>query len=705
MNETDRTLVATIKDYEQNLQELYELQRIIWDRNILFHLGQQWIEIDGDTRSWKSSKYRYNEIDVLYPTPVTNITYDKVQTIVSNIRKSFPSPYATNRVGTDIAKRSARFSDVLLKYYEEKNQIKHQVGDASLQCLLLGGCILRPYWNLDTGKYIEQQITACPVCQVKFSTDVQACLMCGGQVMPLTDKSGQPETETIPIGDPDCELTSYYEWLFDPLADELKHQRWKMRRRVMSAKWVNKTYGTKIKPDPSLSEEYWYKYKINSWQSTGFSFEQDDARYIEHFMQDGVPFIEFWRKPEDHKDKGEYVIIGGDQLVKKFDFPWKDGKWHEIHIRFAKEVHQFYGIPFINLLVPINRRLNKIDQMIEWNRHTSIDPILTNETDTGVENEEFYGRLGRIINPIPGKSAGIGYIEPKPLAIQIYEERKNTIEDADRVTISSIFSGKLPEARTPAASVEMVIEQNSSKLSDFGINLAEGYTEVYYNWLAMCRRNMPVERQFSIIGEEHEYETMAFKGDDLEGDAKFDNGGLLVRIDYDSVYPKSRAADKQMMIELMQYQFISPQDDFIRALVYEKFGFNKDGVNNSFNVHQSAAKREIIQMDQGIDISAEYAKSFYGKDINAPEAANDPNFDPTMGLLPNQNHAIHVEIETRHVNSEKFWHLSPEIQKIHLRHLTLETVALQKQQQAQMQQQIMLAQQAKGAPGGIIGGQ
>jgi hypothetical protein len=703
MSEKEKKIVKDIKDKEENLREFYELQRVIWDRNILFHLGQQWIEIDTETRTWKSSARRYKDVDFHYPMPVTNISYDKVQTIVSNIVKSFPSPYATNRVGTDKAKRSARFSDVAVKYYEEKDNMKQQVGDAALQCLLMGGCILRPYWNLETGKYIEQILRACPICMLSFNINIEKCPQCGNELMMMMDKSGEPKIDRIPLGDPACELTSYYEWLFDPLAEELENQRWKMRRRVKSAEWINDTYGSKIKPDSTLAEEYWYKYKINFWQSTGYSFESEDNRYIEHFLESGTPFIEYWERPETKDDKGKYVILAGEQLVKEFQFPWIDGKWHDIHLRFAKEVHQFYGFPFINLLIPINNRLNRIDQQLIWNRQMCIDPILMVEQNVGVENEEFYGKLGRIINPISGKSAGISYLEQKPYPIQIYEERKFVIEDSDRLTISNVYSGQMPEGRTAAATVEMSIEQNSSKLNQFGINLAQGYVKVYREYLRLLKNNMPVERQFSILGEEHEYETFAFKGQELEGDPDFEEGGLLVRIDYDTVYPKSRAADKQMLIELMQYQFINPQDDFIRAIVYEKFGFNKDGVNNSFNIDQSAANREIILMDQGQDVSAMYAQKYYKFDLNKVDTMA-PDFDPKVGLLPHQNNAIHMEIERRYVNSEKFQHLSPEIQAIHLRHLELENIALQREQQQRMQQQIMMAQYAKGAPRGIIGG-
>uniref|UniRef100_A0A6H1ZIZ3 Portal protein n=1 Tax=viral metagenome TaxID=1070528 RepID=A0A6H1ZIZ3_9ZZZZ len=721
----DSNVIQLVKDKEDNLREYFELQRLMWDRNIFFHMGQQWIELDLDSRSWRDSKYRYSEIDPLYPTPVTNITFDKVQTILSNITKSFPSPYATHRVGSDKAKQSARYADVALKYFEEKKDMKTKVSDTALQCMLLGGCILKPYWDLETGKYREElktktekrpqdvPIKVCPDCNIEYRVNVPQCLQCGNGLVnetkkevvdvqvPVISKDGIPQTEHIPIGDPNCELTSYYEWLFDPLVDELDKQRWKMRRRVKSAKWIENTYGVKVKADPTLADEYWHMYKINFWHSTPFSFKEDITRYLYNFMQDAVPFIEYWEKPETTKDKGRYLILAGEQKVADRDFPYEDGKWREIHVRFAKEILQFYGIPFINLLIGPNVRINKIDQQIEWNRQTVIDPITVNPTGSGVEQEEFYGRLGRYIEPNPAVSDKIGYLHPEPYPAQVYQERQNTFEDIDKLTISDSFSGKLPETRTAAASIEMAIEQNAAKLSLFGSSLGLGFTKVYREWVQLMRYNMPVERKFSIMGEEQEYESIAFSGEELWGDPDYDDGGLLIRIDYDSIYPKSRAADKQMMIELLQYGFINPQDDFMRSLVFQKFGFDKEGVNQGFNSDLSCANREVIRMKNGIDVSADYAKDHYNIDLSKMNP-QDPQFDPTVGLKPGQNHFIHLEVVRKYVQSEEFEHQPPEVQQIFLRHLSLEQVASQRQRDAQMEEQIKLAQQAKGAPGGII---
>ena len=362
MAKKDSKTLNEIKERETNLSQLFQLRSVRWDRNILKYQGYHWIEYMQNSNSWRSAVRDYQSLDRRYPTPVTNYVFDQVYTVASNIIQGFPLPYARNRVNTPEAKKSANFQDTLLKYYcsEENWDWSAIINDIINWCLITGGCLAVPYWDLDTGRFVNEPkmetktelvptpVKSCQNCATDNPMETPQCLACGSteliesianisqsQEVPKIGKNGQPLTKKIPIGDPSIRISPYYEFLFDPHAQDLNGKNgmgWIMHREVKDTDWVNEKFNSSVKPNYKDNERYLYSQRVNSWVG-GQSFTGTGVAWgMDKFSKNMCTYKRFWKRPQKISDKGQFVVVAGDEIVHEAEFPpeW-DGQFNWSH--------------------------------------------------------------------------------------------------------------------------------------------------------------------------------------------------------------------------------------------------------------------------------------------------------------------------------------------------------------------------------------
>ena len=701
-------IVKCIEDKESILSASYNLRRLLWDMHILKYKGYHWIERNRGTNRWESSTYRFTNINKRYPTPVTNFVFDKVETVRSNIVKTFPLPYITSRVGTEKAKRASKFSDTAIKYYYDANKINYRdiISKEVGWGLLTGGWVAIPYWNTDTGKFVveyekeeireytpvKKKICSNIGCGATNEMSAQQCRVCTSPNMMEIDTQDEKITEVenkdkikekYPLGEPAMIISPYYEWYFNTMFEELEDSNWTIRFQVKSNDWIEDKFNVKPKNDATDSNIGWHIQRINQWiggDVNGGSVTSD----LRSMMNENSVIKEIWHKPCKKYKKGIHAIIcGGDELMNK-EFPWKDGKFHFYHGRYAKIMGAMHGQSFVEGMIPINDMINRIDQQLIWSRHLIIDPILDNPIASGIDNSELEGIKGRIVRSSDPQFRP-AYIQPDMSYLaQAFKEREVRMADLESIGVPDLMGGKLPEARTQWATVNTMLERASSKLAGFIINLIDCNVKVTWEILRLIKENMTDKRKFDIMGQEEEYEVQAFQGTDIEGDTDFENGGIQIQINLDDAEPKSRTAEKQMYIEAMQAGMQIPQDPLAQADMYKVWGLDKKGINAAVTIDQKAAQREIVEMEAGIDITEQYLQKY------------------KQPIMPGENTMIHREIHRRDIQSEKFAKSDEKIQGIKFKHFMMTEQIFQQQQQQQIMQQAQQAIAAKGAPGGII---
>uniref|UniRef100_A0A6H1ZIB0 Putative topoisomerase n=1 Tax=viral metagenome TaxID=1070528 RepID=A0A6H1ZIB0_9ZZZZ len=721
-------ILSVIEDIEHALEDQFEEQRISWDRNILKDKNQHWIGYNTNDKRWYNNKSMYARIDPHYPTPQTNVLSDKAQTIRASMMKAWPSPYVTHRIKSERAKRAARSADIVLKHYEEVLKMKRKTSDILGWCLFAGGCIGIPYANNDTGKFLPVPLMDMET--VVENVDVKVCSLCGTanppevqqcqnetcqstslipekvpktieRPVPRLDKTGNPLYDDIPLIEPGFVVSSYYEWLFDPFCEEIEDMRWIIRRRIADRETVEKEYkdvleGKKLDSDSNMSDKYWYLQRINSWPSSGVRFNQYEGEFSRYFLKDSIPFREYLQRPKGKDDKGRYVIVAGSEIVHDGAFPWEDGKWHYCHFRYRKSPGSFYGISLADDIGPLNDIINRIDQQIIWNRHVFVNTKILNPSGSGIANSEFYGKLGTVMT-LRDVTQKPEYLQGSALS-GVMEERNVRMKDMESLSVSDPTGGKMPQGRVAAAAIEMVLEQSAVKLSQFAFNVSDGLKEAYKEILRIFRTDVVTPMKFTVIGESDEREIETLKGEDLEGEEGIEGGGLDIRIDFDSVFPASRAAMKQVIVELLQYHAFNPQDPFHQSIMYKIFGFDKEGMNMSFDAQESAAKRENMDLEEGKDISKIYAMENAGVDIGTPEGGQALQQNISIALRQGEDSSIHYAIHRQDLQREKFDKLDPKLKAMKIRHFKITEAKVQQEAMMRMQQQAQMAQQLKGAP-------
>ena len=125
------------------------IREIVWFRNILFYLGEQWIAWFAESNTF-GARFRLNFNE---PTPVSNIIRDYVRSMKALIiNKKYATrvwPNSTEQKDKDAAELGVK----VLKWLEslqcnETDDIKEVV---ALWMLLTGNAFVRTYANMDNG--------------------------------------------------------------------------------------------------------------------------------------------------------------------------------------------------------------------------------------------------------------------------------------------------------------------------------------------------------------------------------------------------------------------------------------------------------------------------------------------------------------------------------------------------------------------------
>lgn len=597
----------------------------IWDQNIQFYEGNQWVQYNQQTR-------RYQDIPLtpknrFIPRPVDNQILPIVQTITSiftrNRATASVRPNSTNEADINAAKISERIVD---GKWEIDNEDINYIQAAKI-ALLTGTVFRKDYWDPSKGPF-HQQLGAS-------------------------------------IGDNAVSILDAFRVIPD-----LQAKSWFIESSVQTLGWIRSRFNKespgytglagKVKEETGLSNLM----QIHNNLKVGTSSGSDGN------LKNCVVVKECYIAPTDKYPDGLMVIMAGPHVLYINKSPYFDPRyedsWHPYSIfKWEDPVFRFHGISLVENLVPLQKKLNSIDSIVELSRRTMVNPIWMIPNGCGLAEGYLTGAPGLnvIYNPVGASGARPERVPGVGLPADVYREREMTLEQLHSIAgDNQVLQGQRPQGVNTASQMSMMLEQSFSKFSTpiqqwekfiessqtkklrlIAKNYQEPRPELYKTLKALNRDNLEVEIK-------------DFLGSDLR-----DN--VNVRIEAGSNLPKSKIAEQQNYKDLAGMGLFGPLDPSANPIGNQEF-LEKFGV-------------EKIQTD----LNADVRRARWINSVLLAINRGDMGPESYPPILPVDNLMIHQKVLSDAVKAPGF----QDTNRMFERRLTEINQILQQQQMAQQQ--------------------
>lgn len=267
-------------------------------------------------------------------------------------------------------------------------------------------------------------------------------------------------------------------------------------------------------------------------------------------------------------------------------------------VQFAmSDVGSGWGKPRADYLVPLQYRRNIIESSLQLTAQRTGSPKLL--TPEGCKVKNVVGEPGQMLTFNPISLAGGGSLEPKYLEAALGNVQPFLLMlkdiDSQMESIAGTFfltGGDAPSGVVAASALSYLGEKAHQAVSPVKEKWAEAWAQCYQYALELARTNWVDERTLAILGKNKQWEFEKFKQADLAG-------SVSIRVDYQSLFPKSQATERATIMQLYQMLVLQPGDPDTDFKVLEAFGETK--LKNLTNGAFAQAQREWDKfVNQGI---------------------------------------------------------------------------------------------------------
>jgi len=626
-------LFNTDLDYSRTMMD-----RIIY-RNILYYMGEQWIEYLRSTGS-----FRRRQLPAYIPTPVANEIRDFVRAVRSMFltQNLVPKIRPNTNEKEDLA--AAQLGEKLLTWMDTINdgEIHEEVAKVSDWLSLAGTAFLRTYPEMSQGKWFFDG---------------------SGNLL----KTGEVVTRNI----------IPFNVVMDESGENLRDKRWIGIKTLVPREWAEDTFKVNIAQESQKSIEYQRRLmrlvgQVSPWKGHGL----ETSAELEN--QELVMFKEVEIKPSIKYPTGRYIASCGKEIVQDFmalPIPAEKESWYYsiTDFHYNRIPGRFWSDAGVNDLISPQNRINQIDQALEMNRKGLGRPRVITPTDIGLKRVSDGGQGFLVLKYDALMSGGK---EPKfeagiALPQQVLEERavaKTQIQDSSGDP-KNILKGKAPSSKASGVMVDILRETAERSHAPDIDNFNSSKSKVYKKRLILAKTLYTEKRMLKVVGKGEKYNVIPFKGSDLRDNTD-------VRLELDSGISSTMAGKREILLQLAQYQVINMQDPEMKQEYLKKLGLS--GFAEKVNVDIERAERENSRIANG-DVAG-----IFVIDEENPDENGEPVVMVDDPLFEYDNHQIHVGIHRQFVLSAEFMQLAQDLQVIALSHLGAHSDIAKAQQQEQM---------------------
>jgi hypothetical protein len=613
------TYINTLFDNDEMDYSRKVYDRII-ERNLLFYLGEQWIEF-----SRALGTFKRRNTPQYAPTPVSNEIRDFVRTMRSLLMSQKLIPKILPNTNELEDESAAILGEQLLIWMDNANDgefldEKEKVAD---WMVIAGTGFMRCYPKMDSGRWFN-------------TTDG---ILKEGEVF--------------------AEAVIPFNIVCDQMGDAIQKKRWVGIKSLKSKEWVEDTFKVKINTSGDVQTvDYERKLmkimaQVSPWKGSGIETNlrtQDE--------EDNVLFREVEFRPTDKYPNGRYVVVCNNQLIVDMDrmiIKGDSGEWFYsvTDFHYNRVPGRFWSDSAINDLISPQIAINEIDQMLAINRKSLGRNRVALPAGVVIKrmNEGGTGFLAFEYDPRTTGGVPPQIMQGVPLPPQIIEERmiqKSQFQDSAGDP-KNILKGQPPSAQSSGVQID-ILRETAEKTHYPDIDrFNRSLTRVYKKRLLLAQEIYTEDRIIKIVGKGSKVEVRQFLGADLRGNTD-------VRLELDNGISSTKSGQLQILMDMAAKGYLGDltKDEELRADFLNRAGLS--GFTEKVNADAARAEKENAKISMGV------LQDIFLLDDETPEG-KEPLVLQNDPLFQFDNHALHYEIHRKFIISAQ-WSDLPENAKL-----------------------------------------
>lgn len=376
------------------------------------------------------------------------------------------------------------------------------------------------------------------------------------------DVTGEPyeDLEGVPKIDVLCPLQVRAQWgQHIPWRDK----RWIAHETFLLPEQIEEQYGLVCDPDHYVgNDDAGPGYLERMLFGTGYfgatnadphsQSTSTDARLEEGFVR----VVSMWEKPipkltpaTDEHPGGRLLVVapGAEQTLWDSHRPFKTDCAGPIRrVSFIDIPGRPNGTTMLERMVPLQKRLNRVEAHIAQHTNLCTDPILFVHEAAGIDEDEFQATPGLIItHGYNGPGQPAFFLAPPALSGDVWKHKSDVREQL--FVIGSMMGNQsaTPTANASGALVEELRVNADRPLTPLTMNLAIGIADVAKDLLSILPTIWTEEKMISYAGQDNVVRTVKVLPEMFDG-------GVNVRPNLESAAAESRDKRRARIIQLFQ---------------------------------------------------------------------------------------------------------------------------------------------------------
>lgn len=642
---SEGTIVNEIDQlFNTDLDQARILLEQTWYRNILYYIGEQWIEFV-KTRA----NFRRRVFPDFIPTPVANEIKDYVRSQKALLlnQRLVPKVWPNS---TDVADvQASELAQDLLVWMDTINdgEIEVEREKTAIWICLTGTTFMRTFPEMSGGRW---------------GMTKDGTLITTGEVV--------------------TQHVSPFNVVVDWNGITLREKSWVGIKTLRQKEWIEDNFKIKMdRGDTVPFTDYQRNLmklvaEVSPWKSSQITTASYDAMDEGSVMLKEVEF-----RPTRAYPEGRYVITAGGKLlldVPKMPIPVVEGTFNytltDFHFDYCPG--RFWSEAGVSDLISSQNAINEIMQALAINRKSLGRPRVVTPGDVGLKKASEAGQAFLMVQYDPLLSGGK---EPKiesgtPLPAQVLEElriHKEQIQSSSGDP-KNILKGQPPSASSSGIQVDILRETAERSHQPDVKRFSNSMQAVAKKRLLLAQVVYTEERTLKVTGAGGQIKVQKFKAADLRNNTD-------VRLELDSGSQATQAGKNTTLIDLAGKGFLGPvaEDPDLRNELLTRLGLA--GFTDQQNIHIERAKYENTRIASGS------TEGIFLTEAGPPPmdpATGGPVMDPQTGqpvegepvvksddpIFKFDDHMIHFEVHRRFILGKEFSTLPVQLQAVLIAH-------------------------------------
>jgi hypothetical protein len=369
----------------------------------------------------------------------------------------------------------------------------------------------------------------------------------------LGNKIQDPEDLSVKYeGDIRIDVVSPFEMFPDPLAKELEECAYITQAKVRKLDYFKSHYperGHLVKEENAWLLSAQYEARINQLNNQGPTTSGTALA----LKNSAIELCYYERRSEKYPN-GRMIICANGVLLKDDELPC--GEIPFVKFDDVVVAGKFYSESIITHLRPIQDQYNRtISKRADWTNQMLAGKYLAAKGHE-LKQEALNDKNGEVVeySPVPNAQPPQAMSIPAIPAYAYTEEERLMSMMYDISGINEVSRGQLPSASIPAIGMQILIEQDDTRIGITIEQHEEAWAGLGRLILLYAEEFYKTERLLKISGKQGEYQIKSFSGADIRGN----NDVIVIR---GSTLPGSKVIKRQEILNLYSSGMLGPQQD------------------------------------------------------------------------------------------------------------------------------------------------